>query len=124
MQAQAALLIAAASCSGCSALAQPDRPALLTNPGHATHAELVSTISSALSGLPVTLAEDAFTRSSTLVIEQRPARDASGQRLSGRDFTQPERFELMLSGGRCVLLHAGRRYELRGSECAPASSTR
>jgi hypothetical protein len=70
----------------------------------------------------VTLADDALTRSSTLVIERRWPRDATGQLLDGRERGFPERFHLVRADGRCVLVHDGdgRRLELLGTSCVPA----
>jgi hypothetical protein len=69
----------------------------------------------------VLLADDALTRTSTLLIERTAARDSTGQRISGRDYEAPEQFELVLSAERCTLIHArtGQRYELRAARCEP-----
>jgi hypothetical protein len=72
-------------------------------------------VSGALNVPTVTLADDALTHESLLVIERRPARDAAGQRLGGRDLDAPEQFRLVLDDqGRCTLVHLGtdRRYNL------------
>jgi hypothetical protein len=101
--------------AGCAATAQPDSPAVLTNPGPATHEELVKVVSAALHVPTVTIADDALTRESLLIIERRPARDSAGQRLSGRDMEAPEQFRLAMDDrGRCTLIHLGtdRRYGL------------
>lgn len=109
---------AVATLSACASLAQ-DAPALLARPSAESHAELVQTISSALNVKTVTIAEDALTRENVLVIERTPARDAAGQRLSGRDFDKPEQFQLLRSGKRCVLLHirTAKRYDLTNTPC-------
>jgi hypothetical protein len=109
------LTCTALALSACAATAHPDAPAVLSDPGPATHAELVRIVSGALNVPTVTLADDALTRESLLVIERRPARDATGQRLSGRDLDAPEQFRLVLDDhGRCTLVHLGteRRYDL------------
>ena len=105
---------------GCASVAQPDAPAVIVGPTAETRAELHGAVTTALNRSDVTLAEDALTRDSMLVIERTPARDAAGTRLSGRDLDKPEQFQLLLSDGRCVLLHArtAQRYELPRTRCA------
>jgi hypothetical protein len=108
----------------CASVAQQDSPAVRTAADAASHAELVSTISSALAVKSVTIADDALTRESLLIIERGPARDAAGQRLSGRDLDKPEHFQLLRKGDRCLLLHVrtGKRYELTRVSCRPMQS--
>lgn len=120
MFARISVLGVAAMLSACASVAQQDSPALLTNADAQTHAELIRTISSALNVKTVTIAQDALTRASLLLIERTPARDATGQRLTGRDFDKPEKFQLLRAGDRCVLLHVrtGKRYELAHASCA------
>ena len=72
--------------------ATPEGPALLVAPDAQAREELLHAVSSALNGIPITLASDALTTTSMLVIERAPVRDASGQRLSGRELGKPERF--------------------------------
>lgn len=105
--------------SACTSIAALETPALLVNSNEETRAELVSTISSALDVPNVTIADDALTHDSTLIIERTPARDSTGQRLSGRDYTQPEQFRLLLVDGSCKLLHVrtGKSYPLPRSRC-------
>jgi hypothetical protein len=109
--------------SGCASIAQPDSPAHIVEPDAASRAELRETIARALQRSDVTLADDALTRTSTLLIERTPARDPTGQRISGRDFDEPEEFQLVLSGKRCTLVHrrTGQRHELRSTRCEPES---
>jgi hypothetical protein len=107
--------------SGCASIAQPDAPAHIVEPDAASRAELRATIARALQRSDVLLADDALTRTSTLLIERTAARDSTGQRISGRDYEAPEQFELVLSAERCTLIHArtGQRYELRAARCEP-----
>jgi len=109
----------ALAASACTSIAARETPALLANPSQETHAELVSTISSALNVTNVTIADDALTRESTLVIERTPARDSTGQRLTGRDYDKPEQFRLLLVGDDCKLLHVstGKLYPLQRGRC-------
>ena len=90
--------------TGCAQL--PAQPALLEAGDTTSNAVLAAALQKAL-GRPVTLAPDALTRESTLVIEPVPAR-IDGQRIDGRDM-QPriERFTLQKQGANCVLLREG-----------------
>ncbi|HEX9051216.1 MAG TPA: hypothetical protein VF841_11855 [Anaeromyxobacter sp.] len=116
----AAALAALAACR--TARPPRDEPAVIVDPTDGSRAALRRAVSGALRGAPVTLADDALTRSSTLVIEPLWPRDAAGRRLGGREQGLPERFHLVRSGGRCVLVRDrdGRRLALEGTSCAPA----
>lgn len=105
--------------AACASMAEQQKPALSIEPTAESHAELVHVVSGALNIETVRLAEDALTRDSLLVIERTPARDASGQRLSGRDFGQPEQFQLVTDGRGCALIHlrTGKRYVLAKLTC-------
>lgn len=105
-----------------SSQAQPDAPAIITQPSAESRAELLAAVSTALKVTNVLLADDALTKASTLTIERARVRDASGRQLSGRDLDKPELFQLVRSGTRCVLIHqgSGRRMELTKTNCEPA----
>lgn len=118
------LLPLAALCSltACASMAQEDVPALVVDPTSESRVEILRIVHSALNASNVTIAADALTQESVLVIERKPARDGRGQRLSGRDYEKPERFHLVKHGARCALIHArtNTRYELEDVKCAPA----
>jgi hypothetical protein len=99
--------------------AGPDLPALVTSPTPESRAEIARTVSGALNGAPVTLAEDALTREDTLAIERAHPRSIEGAPSTGRETERPERFRLVKSDGRCVLVHeaTGRRYPLSATSC-------
>lgn len=104
---------------GCESLRGDEEvPALITQPTAESRAELVSALRQALNGAPVTIADDALTRDSVLIIE-RAARDATGARLDGRDTGRPERFQLLKTGSDCVLVHerTGNRTKLTSASC-------
>ena len=107
--------------SACASIAHPDSPARIVQPDANSRAELQETIARALESSHVALADDALTRTSILMIERTPARDPTGQRLSGRDYEKPEQFQLVLDGKRCTLIHqrTGERYPLRSTRCKP-----
>ena len=100
---------------------QRDVPALITSPTPEGRAEIARMVSRALNGAPLTIADDALTRESTLVIERARARGPDGLPLSGRDSGRPEHFRLVKNGSRCVLVHegSGKRFSLESASCAP-----
>lgn len=119
MKLRITIVSAALSLSACASMAQQDVPASIVEASAESRAELVQIVSSALHVPTVTIADDALTQESLLIIERTPARDASGQRLSGRDYGRPEHFRLVKAGSKCVLIHGETqaRYELTKSRC-------
>jgi len=108
-------LLALAACQ--SPLPQPPPAALIVDADAASRADLQQAVA-ALLGLPgVTLADDALTRSSVLLIE----RDLH---VTGRDPGRPEAFNLVLQDGACVLVRArdGQRATLARTRCQPPAS--
>jgi hypothetical protein len=107
----------------CASVGQQDKPALLIEPTTESHAELVGVVSNGLGVETAAVAEDALMRDSMLVIDRAPARDASGQRLSGRDYDRPEQFQLVRAGSRCELVHLKTRqhYALKKVRCVPVT---
>jgi hypothetical protein len=112
-------LSAVLTLSACATMAQEETPAVLVELNTQTRAEIVRAVGEALGNSDVMIANDALTRESTLFIERKPARDATGQRLSGRDYGRPERFDLVKQGDACVLVHAStqKRYVLKAVRC-------
>jgi hypothetical protein len=98
-----------------------DHPAVLVNPTAESRAELERVVSDMLFGADVTLADDALTETSVLIVERRKVRSMENPPLSGRDLGSPERFRLYTTGTQCVLVHESdhARYELLDVECAP-----
>ena len=94
------------------ASAQPEVAAVIDKPTKETRAELAQAVSSALNGAPVTLADDALTRDSLLIVEKR---------LTGRDFDRPEHFRLVKTDKHCTLVHerTGKRTTLASTTCLP-----
>lgn len=109
---------------GCRTPREPpsDAPAVIVRPTAQSRASLVGAVASAL-GATVTLRDDALTQESSLTLERLRRRDPQGHPAQGRDLGMPERFLLVLSAGRCVLVHerTGRRFPLEATECAPAA---
>lgn len=103
------------------ASSEGDQPAVIVNPTAESRAELQRVVSDMLFGAEVTLADDALTDSSVLIIERKRIRSMQNPPLSGRDLGQPERFQLLTTGTRCVLVHGPdqARYELTEADCVP-----
>jgi hypothetical protein len=97
-----------------------DRPAVLSEPVAKGRAEVASSVSAALGGVPVTLADDALTRESTLVLERARRRDPNGLLIQGRERGMPERFDLVKNGSDCLLVHqrTGKRIALHEVACS------
>lgn len=102
--------------------AAADEPARIVRPTPQSHAALVNAVSSSLGGASVTLRDDALTQESSLSIERLRRRDPDGNLAQGRVTEMPERFSLVRSGDRCVLVHqrTGKRIELESTECVVA----
>jgi hypothetical protein len=117
-----AACIVALTLGACASLAQSSAPAVLLAPDAASRAELQRVVAAALERETVTLADDALMHASFLLIERTPRRDAAGLRLNGRELDRPERFDLSIRQGRCVLTHqrTAVRHELRHVRCASA----
>ena len=81
-------------------------PARIIDSTTESHAELVKTVSAALNNPAVTLADNALTSTSVLVIERKPHRDPNGNPVLGRDLSPKpvERFRLVLKDGHCLLI--------------------
>ena len=103
--------------------ARADVPALIAEPSAASRAELLRVVTEAANGARVTLADDAFTRESTLIVERREPLDAQGRPLSGRLLEMPQRFRLVLRDGKCVLVRESdeRSWLLNDTRCAAAA---
>jgi hypothetical protein len=112
------LLVSAIAACGTPAV-QPEYPALLTNPSPTTLLEIEQTISTAMDGAKVSIAEDALTTSSQLTIEQSMLRSIDQQPEMGRNLGRPDQFQLLIDGPQCVLVHdkTGLHWLLKTVEC-------
>ncbi len=88
-----------------------DVPAYLVDPTPVSRAELRQAVSNSLGGRAVTIADDALTKGSMLIIEPK--------HLTGRDLGRPDHFRLVRSDSRCVLVHQESevRYTLSETNC-------
>ncbi len=106
--------------AGCSSTPLPEgEPARITKADAESRRELSQVIGAALGVRPVTLADDAFTVSSTLHFD--PATAATGNADQGSAISSSaEVFRLLLDGPQCVLVHerTGLRWLLMDTECS------
>jgi hypothetical protein len=109
--------------AACGTLSAQEQPAVIATPTPQSRAELASAVSAAMNGQPVTLADDALTRESVLVLQRRTPPGPQGRAATGRTLDTPEQFRLLLRGERCVLVHAadGREWQLEEARCVPAA---
>ena len=121
LAASVAIALSLSSCAATSAGAE-QRDAVIVTPTAASRASLQQAVSK-LVGQPVTLADDALTRASSLTIERTVARDPSGRRIEARETAMPQSVRLVRRGDACVLIHDASRAEvvLNDVACRPAS---
>ena len=90
----------------CSAIdVEPDAPALLTNPGPESLREIEQTVATALDSTKVTIAADALTKNSVLVVERGLQSGIGRAPELGRDTGRPYRFQLVMNGSQCALVN-------------------
>jgi len=109
-----------------SAPVASDLPVVLDSPTAEARAELRRVVSEALGERAVTLADDALTRESTLVVERARRPGPDGTPAQGRELGRPDHFRLVRIGGQCVLVHeeSGQRLPLASAVCIPSPSDR
>ncbi|WP_065204644.1 hypothetical protein [Shewanella woodyi] len=96
---------------GCSLQADDSQqpaplPALVSDPSPESIAELQAAIASLLKIERVTIAGDAFTRSSRLSLERSPHKAPNGQLIMGRNFELPQTVQLWISAEICFVTDA------------------
>jgi hypothetical protein len=113
------------ACTTAAASGPAETPALIVRPTAESRAELAKAVSTALGGSPVTLADDALTHDSLLVIEPARPRGPDGLLMNGRDLRKPEQFRLVRVGSHCVLVRqsTGGRQRLKSTQCVPAAQS-
>lgn len=97
-------------------------PAVLVQPSQESFQALGSTVARLLNVPSVTLAPDALQHTSRMVVEKARPRGMDGLPLTGRDFDQPEAFQLVTDGALCILirLRTNTRETLHTGQCARA----
>lgn len=112
-------LLAGALLTGCMMTQAEPQPARLTNMSPTIKAELQQAIVELIGGEPVKLADNAFTNSHQLFIEQAILRDPQGRPIMGRHNQPAILLELQQADNQCVLSHpaSGRTVPLSKSSC-------
>ena len=106
--------------SACQGLNRdPGVPAVIVDPDEASRAALGKTLSKVFAGQEITLADDALTQSSILVLQHNPGDQQESQAALGRVVDEPIRFQLVKTGDGCFLvdLRDERRYLLANTSC-------
>ena len=106
--------------TGCQTMgSDADQPARIINPDEASRAALRSMVDSILN-TEVTLAENALTESSMLIIERNPPRTMTNPNPQGRTMDEPIQFRLVINGSDCILIDQRNesRHVLEDTECA------
>ncbi len=80
-----------------------DVPALITNPTATSRVAVQRAVRDFLT-MEVTIADDALTSSSLLIIERNPPRGMQNQVATGRNMDSAIQFRLVLNGTDCVLV--------------------
>ena len=80
-----------------------DQAAVIVNPDAASRAALQQTVNTALR-TDVTLADDALTDTSVLIIERKIPQSIEGSPAQGRNMEMPIQFRLVTDGTNCILV--------------------
>lgn len=90
--------------AGCQTVGSyDDVPARITNPTAASRVAVQRAVNDFLT-MEVTIADDALTSSSLLIIERNPPRGMQNQVATGRNMDPAIQFRLVLNGSDCVLV--------------------
>ena len=97
-----------------------DKPARITDPTNASRAALQQTVNAVLN-TNVTLADDALTDSSLLIVERAMPRSMDGSPAQGRTMEMPIQFRLVINGDDCILIDQRdeSRHVLQDTSCIP-----
>lgn len=104
---------------GCQTMATDDDvPALISNPSSTSRAALQQVVNDVL-GTEVTLADDALTSSSMLIIERKPPGTTQGRLATGRNMEPAIQFRLVMNNSDCILIDTRdeTRYPLENTTC-------
>ena len=115
----ASCMSAVLAACGSIAAAGPDQPALMVEVTPEATQQLQQALEDANNGAPVTIADDAFTQSSQLALEQGRLADGPGRPLTGRDLGVPKIFSLIKNDRGCWLVREadGERWLLDKVSC-------
>jgi hypothetical protein len=98
-----------------------DKPARITDPSNESRAALQQTVNAALN-TDVTLADDALTDSSLLIVERAMPQSMDGSPAQGRTMEMPYQFRLVINGDECILIDKRdeSRHVLQDTSCIAA----
>ncbi|WP_111642958.1 hypothetical protein [Marinimicrobium alkaliphilum] len=120
-----ALGLTALALSACQHQSNASEPgelesAILNTTTAESRAELAETVGEAL-GADVRLSREVFTRGSLLIVERRHIERMHDGQPMGREQWEPDYFQLLTDGERCVLEHrdTNRRWTLSHADCRP-----
>jgi hypothetical protein len=98
------LAVIAMSIVGCKNVApEADQAAVIVDPDAASRAALQEAVNAALH-TNVTLADDALTETSILIIERKVPQSIEGSPAQGRNMGMPIQFRLVTNGSECILI--------------------
>jgi len=99
-----ALAVLAMGIAGCKNVApDADQAAVIVDPDAASRAALQEAVNAALH-TDVTLADDALTDTSILIIERQIPQSIEGSPAQGRTMEMPIQFRLVTNGTECILI--------------------
>ena len=116
------LSVATFGTAGCQTVAMgDDKPARISNPNDDSRAALQQTVNEVLN-TNVTLADDALTDSSLLIVERVMPKSMEGSPAQGRTMEMPIQFRLVINGNDCILIDQRdeSRHVLRDTSCIVA----
>lgn len=119
MRAAVPACLISAACQSVGSDEPTNVSALVAESTPASTTEIRDVVENALPGRNILLANDAFTKSSLLVIERRRHERLEGTLSSGVADETPQRFRLVLDGGKCEIVHlnSGKRHALNQTRC-------
>lgn len=94
-----------ATLGACSVKPSIETKALLIQTSESIRQEITLAVTDLLKGKPVTLAPDAFMKTSRLLIERKAHLDKQGLPIQGRSLEIPEAFILVKQGKTCLIKH-------------------
>lgn len=119
MRAVVPACLISAACQSVGSDEPADISALVAESTPASTTEIRDVVKKALPGRQILLANDAFTKSSLLIIERRHHERLEGTLSTGVPDEAPQRFRLVLDGEKCEIVHlnSGKRHALNRTRC-------
>lgn len=118
----AALAIALSLAIGCAASKKAELHKAITNSTSASQKQTIeNTISNWFGGIPITVADNVFSKASNITIERKAKIDSRGLPVEGRHDNPVYSFTLLSNGEQCLLRNdkTGELTKLENVECYP-----